>query len=186
MDAAPIKPCELMRRSPPGSPLPNNFSSKATRFRQRWPSAIYRWPISIRVTGPRLRSSLPKVLSGLTNGRPALKTLGLHSLGDTFQAIGDLDAAKTVYTEGLDLAQTQALPQEQAALAYYQQAADATPAPLRQAQTRVDEFGLLLATESWTAAEALATALPQQLKALPEAQKCLYGHLRHLTPEQAA
>lgn len=137
------------------------------------------------------RNRLDQVQAQLDQAEPTIKTLGLHSLGDTFQAIGDLEAAEAVYTAGLTIAQTQAFTQEQAALLislghlaqqqqpaaaldYYQRAAEVTPDPLRQAQARVDEFGLLLATEAWEAAEALAEALPTQLKALPPSRASLY------------
>ncbi|MEM8805149.1 MAG: CHAT domain-containing protein [Cyanobacteria bacterium P01_G01_bin.38] len=141
------------------------------------------------------RDRLDQVRAQLGQANPTIKTLGLHSLGDTLQAIGDLEAAEAVYTEGLDIAQTQALTQEQAALllslghlaqrqqqpedarAYYRQAADVTPDPLRQAQARVDEFGLLLTTASWEAAESLAAALPAQLEALPPSRASLYTQI---------
>ena len=138
------------------------------------------------------RAQLDQVQAQLDQADPTTKAVGLHSLGDTLQAIGDLEAAATAYAEGLEIAQTQTLTQAQsalllslghlaqrqqqpeAALAYYQQAADVTPDPLRQAQARVDEFGLRLTTGSWDAAELLAAALPSQLKALPTTRASLY------------
>ena len=146
------------------------------------------------------RDILDQVQAQLAQVNPEIRVLGLNSLGDTLQAIGDLDSAETVYTEALALAQSQEQSQEQsqnmassqapllmslghltqrqgqteAALAYYRQAATATPDPLQQAQAKVNEFGLLVDSKNWSEADALAQQLPAQLKTLSPSRASLY------------
>lgn len=139
------------------------------------------------------RETLDRVQAQLEQADPALQVLGLHSLGDTLQVIGDTDAAQTAYNQGLAIAQAQSLPREQTALllslghlaqrqqqsaealALYRQAAAIAPTPLQQAQAQVDEVGLLLKTASWAEAEALAQALQPRLQALPPSRTSLYA-----------
>ncbi|MBE9068805.1 CHAT domain-containing protein [Leptolyngbya cf. ectocarpi LEGE 11479] len=144
----------------------------------------------------KARERLDQIEAQLDQATSEIKVLGLHSLGDTLLAIGDLETAETVYKEGLQVAQNQSLAQQQAplllslgrlaqrqqqpdaALTYYRQAAAATSDVLQQAQVQVDEYGLLVATESWSAAETLAKRLPAQLKALPPSRASLYTQAR--------
>ncbi|MEO0987848.1 MAG: CHAT domain-containing protein [Cyanobacteria bacterium J06639_14] len=141
----------------------------------------------------RARAALDEVQAHLDQADPTLQVLGLQSLGDALQAVGDREAAATIYTKGLEMAEVQSLPQEQVALllslgrqaqrqqqlaealAFYRQAIAIAPSPLQQAQARVDEFGLLMQTESWDAADALADALQSQLMALPPSRTSLYA-----------
>lgn len=140
----------------------------------------------------KARERLDQVEAQLDQATAEIKVLGLHSLGDTLLAIGDLETAETVYKEGLQVPQTQSqqaplllslgrLAQRQQqpdqALSYYRQAT-ATSDALQQAQARVDEYGLLVATKSWHTAETLAKVLPAQLKALPPSRASLYTQAR--------
>lgn len=139
------------------------------------------------------RDTLDEVQSQLEQVGPALQLLGLQSLGDTLQVIGDLESAEAAYTQGLEVAQAQAGKIEKAALllslghlaqrqqqpdealALYRQAEAIAPESLQQAQARVDEFGLLIQSESWAEAEALADVLHPQLKALSPSRASLYA-----------
>ena len=139
------------------------------------------------------RARLDQAQAQLDQADSSIKVLGLHGLGDTLQAIGDLETAESVYAEGLALAKAQGLTQEQAsllrslgrltqrrgqsetALDYYQQAVAVTSDPLQQAQAQVDKFSLLLETQAWDEVGSLVQPLSSQLKALPPSRASLYA-----------
>ncbi|MGF1536703.1 MAG: CHAT domain-containing protein, partial [Elainellaceae cyanobacterium] len=138
------------------------------------------------------RAALDEVRAQLDQVDPALRVVGLQSLGDTLRAIGDLEGAEAVYTQGLETAQAQSLPREVAALLlslgqlaqlqqqpeealfFYQKAGTMAPEPLQQAQAQVAEFSLLIDTKSYDVADSLAESLQAQLKALPVSRASLY------------
>ena len=139
------------------------------------------------------RERLDQAQVQLDQADSSIKVLGLHSLGDTLQAIGDLETAEGLYLEGLALAEAQGLIKEQAALLrslgrltqrqgqsetalnYYQQAAAVTPDPLQQVQAQVDKFSLLLETQTWDEVGSLVQPLSSQLQALPPSRASLYA-----------
>lgn len=149
------------------------------------------------------RETLDTVYDELNGAEPSLQVLGRHSLGDTLQVIGDLDRARAVYTEGLEIAAAQSLFREQsalllslghlvqrqqqpmAALEFYRRAAAIAPDVLQRVQAQVDEVGVLAQSETWAEAQRLTTALLPQLQALPPSRASLYAqthlayHLMH-------
>ena len=142
------------------------------------------------------RKALDKVQAQLDDAPPALRAIGLQSLGNTLRAIGDLDEAEKAYQQGLTAARSPDLAREATALrlslgqlvqqqqrldealSFYRSAARTTPDQQQQAQAQVDEFGVLVATQSWTTAQRLAQSLQPQLRALPPSRTSLYLQAR--------
>ncbi|MGB3671876.1 MAG: CHAT domain-containing protein [Phormidesmis sp.] len=154
------------------------------------------------------REVLNRVESQLDRADPALRALGLQSLGDTLRVVGDLDAAQAALEEGLAIAQSESLPREQAALlrslghlaqiqqqpaaalTAYEQASEVATDALQQVKAQVDAFGLLVENKDWDAASALKRSLTSQLQALTPSRESLYAqvdfahHLLQLQPSE--
>ncbi|MCC0177605.1 CHAT domain-containing protein [Waterburya agarophytonicola K14] len=102
-----------------------------------------------------------------------LKITGLRSLGIALQIAGDLEAAEELFEESLGLSKelnldeessttlfslgnnALALGNETQAIDYYQQATATTARPLLKTEARLNQLGLLIATEQWQAAQGL-------------------------------
>jgi len=126
---------------------------------------------------------------------PGLQVLGLHSLGDTLQAIGDLDGAAQALDDALAIARSQSMRYEQTALLLslghlaqvrqqipealdaYRQAKLLADDDLQRVQAQVNEFDLLVKTEAGDGAAAVATALLPQFQALPLRRDSLYAQV---------
>ncbi|MEB3291892.1 MAG: CHAT domain-containing protein [Synechococcales bacterium] len=141
---------------------------------------------------------------------PAIKTTGLISYGDALRLMGRLQDSQTVLVQGLKLAEQQQSPTDIAAaylslgntaqaqfradrstpppsiepaLNHYQQAADRAPTPSLKVQAQLNQLSLLVSTQSWSKAEALAQQISPQLPQLPLSRSKVYaqiGYAKHL------
>ncbi len=124
-----------------------------------------------------------------------LKAVELRSLGDTLQLTGDSEQSRQALHASLVVAQhLQLLPEisaallslgntataqqdTQAAIAFYQQAAQQATAPLTQIRARVNLLPLLFKTQQTAEAEDLIVQLSPQLTALIPSQASIYATL---------
>jgi CHAT domain-containing protein/predicted negative regulator of RcsB-dependent stress response len=140
-----------------------------------------------------LLSDLSQSLQAQPDSR--LKTIELRSLGDTLQLTGDLEQSRQALQASLAVAQhLQLLPEisaallslgniataqqdTEAAIAFYQQAAQQATAPLTQIRAKVNLLPLLFKTQRTAEAEDLMVQLPPQLAALVPSQTSIYAAL---------
>jgi CHAT domain-containing protein len=122
------------------------------------------------------------------------KAVELRSLGEILQLTGDLEQSHQVLRTSLSVAQQLQLSEEigatllslgnttklqqdtEAAIAYYQQAAELAPALLTRVQARINQFGLQLDRE-WPAIETLVSEITTELASLPVSQSTVYAHI---------
>jgi CHAT domain-containing protein/Flp pilus assembly protein TadD len=133
-----------------------------------------------------------------------LKAVGLRSLGQTLQLLGDFDAAQEALQHSLDLASVLNAPSDlaaaqfalantlrsaqkiDAALALYRQVLTTAADPIMQVQVQLNQLSLLIEIQNWPAAEQLWPQIPPQLAGMPagfaqvSAQLNLGEHLTHL------
>ncbi|MBF2026977.1 MAG: CHAT domain-containing protein [Oscillatoriales cyanobacterium C42_A2020_001] len=127
---------------------------------------------------------------------PALKALGLRSLGNTLLLLGDSAAAQRVLQQSLVLIEhsSSIASQEKSAillslgnaaraqndtttaLRWYQQAAT-NSAPVLRSQAQVNHLNLLLTSGQTTAAQALIPTLQAQLSSLPPSRAAIYAQI---------
>jgi CHAT domain-containing protein len=123
------------------------------------------------------------------------KAVELRSLGDALQLVGELEQSHQVLQKSLNIAQQLQSPLEvgatllslgntarvkqdtQAAIAFYQQAAETTPSPLTKVQAQINQFDLLLATQQQSAAQVLASQILTELTTLPPSQVTVYAQI---------
>jgi CHAT domain-containing protein len=124
-----------------------------------------------------------------------IKAIELRSLGNTLQLTGDLEQSRQALQASLTVAQHLQLSTEisaallslgntataqqdwQAAIAFYQQAAQQATDPLTQVRAKVNLLPLLLKTQQVTTAEELITQLSPQINSLVPSQPSLYAAL---------
>ncbi len=133
-----------------------------------------------------------------------IKVAGLRSLGNALRVVGNLSQSQQVLQQSLKLAQQLGYPEEiaatltslgntvrlsaaqrqgrsqqnpQAALAYYQQAANVAPTASTQLQARLNQLGLLLEIGEISAAQALLPQIQSQLASLPTSQTKVYARI---------
>ena len=124
-----------------------------------------------------------------------LQVLGLHSLGDVLQAIGEWPEAEQVLTEGIAIAQSHGMTGELAALliskgqiaqaqqdsdtalAAYHQAATLQNNETQRVQAQINEFGLLVDIGTWDAATVLAQDIQPKLTTLTPNRSTLYAQI---------
>jgi CHAT domain-containing protein len=123
------------------------------------------------------------------------KAVELRSLGDALQLVGESEQSRQVLQNSLNIAQQLQSPLEvgatllslgntarvqqdtQAAIAFYQQAAEVTPSPLTKVQAQINQFDLLLDTEQQSAAQILASQILTELVTLPPSQVAVYAQI---------
>ena len=131
-----------------------------------------------------------------------LKAVGLCSLGQTLQLLGDLDAAQDTLQQSLDLATTLKAPAEiaaaqfalantlrlaqkpDAALRLYRQVTATAPEPTLQVQAQLNQLSLLIETQDWPFVEQLWPQIQTQLAARPTSYTQVSAQLNlgeHLT-----
>jgi CHAT domain-containing protein len=123
------------------------------------------------------------------------KAVSLQLLGNALQVAGDLDQATASLQESLAIAQRLQLPETisaaqvglgntaraqgnpEQALSYYRQAASQAASPLVTVQAQLNQLSLLIETQQWPQAEALAANLQQPVNALPLSQDAVYAQI---------
>lgn len=128
------------------------------------------------------------------NGQPpsSLKVAGLRNLGTVLQVVGNLKNSKTTLQESLAIAQQLNLPAEisatqfslgntlrasqdnEAALRFYQQAADIAPTATARLEAQVNQLSLLIDTNQDAPAQALVEQIRTQLNHLPVSRSGVY------------
>ncbi|WP_421657651.1 CHAT domain-containing protein [Leptothermofonsia sp. ETS-13] len=114
-----------------------------------------------------------------------VKAVGLRSLGDALQVIGDLEQSRQVLQQSLAIARqlkstaeesaalfslgntARAQQQPQQAQEFYKQAAQRSPSPILQTQARLNWLSLLVETGQRAEAETLLLHVWMQVEALP-------------------
>lgn len=122
-----------------------------------------------------------------------LKALGLRSLGNVYRVVGNLKASRQVFEESLDVAKqlhssqaiadtllglgntARAQKDTQAALNFYQQAANASPTTRLQAQ--LNQLSLLVETKQWDSANVLYPQIQTGLANLPPSRTAVYAQI---------
>jgi CHAT domain-containing protein/tetratricopeptide (TPR) repeat protein len=121
-----------------------------------------------------------------------LKAIGLQTLADALQTVGDLDQARQLLQQSLAIAEqlglssvqsttllslgntAQAQQDRAAALEFYQRAAAQSAPALTRLQAQLNQLHLLMATEQWTQMQALRPAIEAQLDTLPASRESIY------------
>ena len=124
---------------------------------------------------------------------PQLRVMGLKSLGDALQVAGNLEQSQQVLKESLTLARQSDLPEEtssilfslgntarglksyEAALAFYEEAAERTTQPMIKTEAQLNQLSLLARLEQWQEAELLVSQLQSNLLELPANRRSIYA-----------
>jgi CHAT domain-containing protein len=130
-----------------------------------------------------------------TQPNSLVKATGLRSLGMVRQAIGDLQQSQTILQESLAVAQAlnsasdisaallalgntaRGLEQMQAALQYYQQAAETATNPLEQLEAQLNQLKLLIQLQQFTNTQALLPTIEAHLSQLPASRDAIYARV---------
>ncbi|UBF26128.1 CHAT domain-containing protein [Kovacikia minuta CCNUW1] len=138
-------------------------------------------------------NELEETLQPLPNS--LTKVVGLRSLGDALQRVGDPDKSRQVLQQSLTIAQDLRSPQDVSAvlfslgnvarvqqqipdaLQFYQQAANLAPAPILQVQAHLNRLSLLLENQQWAEAEALLPSIQAQIATLPPSRPAIYARI---------
>ncbi|MGI0488769.1 CHAT domain-containing protein [Pantanalinema rosaneae CENA516] len=124
-----------------------------------------------------------------------LKALGLRSLGNVLLLVGNRVGAQRVLQQSLQLTQQLQSPQDMSAtlislgnaarsqpnpasaLAFYQQAANATELPLPRVQASLNQLSLLLERGRTAEAQALLPEMHSQIEQLPANRAAIYAQI---------
>lgn len=124
-----------------------------------------------------------------------LKMVGLRSLGDALQLVGDLEQSRQVLQQSLAIARRLNSPsdigaalfslgntariqqQTNAALDLYQQAAAIAPSELVRVQAQLNRLSLLADLEQWQAVTAQLPQVQTQLETLPPRRSTIYARV---------
>ncbi len=135
---------------------------------------------------------------------PAVKASGLINYGDALRLMGNLEQSQKVLEQGLKLAQQQVIadsataymslgntaraqmsanstrPQPMdAALHYYQQAADLAPNLTIKVQAQLNQLSLLVDNKFWEGAQRLTQQLLPEIPALPASRTKTYAQISY-------
>ena len=132
------------------------------------------------------------------------KAIGLRSLGDALQLVGDLKESETVLTQSLDIAKhlqspanisaalfslgntTRAQQKQktdktqqtaQKALEFYQEAAELATTPPIKMRAQLNQLSLLVETKQASEAQALLPKIQSQLSSLPSNRTAVYARI---------
>jgi CHAT domain-containing protein len=145
------------------------------------------------------RRALDELTAATTTLQPQpdslIKTVGLRSLGDAFQLVGNLEQAQQTLQQSLVLAQRLASPmdiaatyfslgnvaraqqQTDAALEFYQQAIARSPTPLLQVQAHLNRLSLLAGKQQTAQVTAQLPQIQSQLETLPASRATVYARI---------
>lgn len=144
-----------------------------------------------------LRQSLQSQSDSLT------KVVGLRSLGNALRLVGDLEQSREVLQQSLEMTNrlrsasevNQAAAQEvsaiqfslgntaraqqdtQAAISFYQQAANSAMTAIDKVQVQINLFSLLVDTQPASATQTLLPTIQTQLATLPSSRTGIYAHI---------
>lgn len=122
-----------------------------------------------------------------------LKVAGLRSLGITLQVVGNLQQAREVLEQSLEIAQAlnltgetsatlfslgnteRALNNTDAAFEYYRQAEAIAPTELARLEAQINQFGLLVETGQYQRAQNRLAPLRSRLDTLPPSRMSIYA-----------
>ena len=137
---------------------------------------------------------------------PVVKVSGLISYGDALRLMGNLEKSQKVLEQGLKLAQQQPAIADiaaaylslgntaraqmragnntrsqsiDAALQYYQQAADIAPNPTVKIQAQLNQLSLLVENKSWQEAQKLAQQILPEIPTLPASRTKTYAQISY-------
>lgn len=153
---------------------------------------------ALRVLGfyQRVNTTLEKA-NQILQDQPdsAIKAAGLLSFGEALRLVGDLKKSQEVLQKSLAISQQQqaspaisaallslgnttyALEQPEAALKYYQQAIANSTSPTATLQAQLNQLRLLIETQKWADAQALALKIQPQLDSLPATRTAIYARI---------
>ena len=141
-----------------------------------------------------------KILAGLqtkltTEADPQLRALGLRSLGNALQVVGDLEESQTVLksslelTQSLDLAEetsatlfslgnaARALQSYDVAISFYEQTAARTSKPIIKTEAQLNQLSLLTNLHKWQEAQALIPEIKANLASLAPNRRTIYARV---------
>ncbi len=134
-----------------------------------------------------------KSLQPLPDSR--MKTAGMRSLGNSFRLVGNFNQSKQILQQSLAVAETLRSPEDtaetlfslgntaraqqdnQAALAYYQQATKISTSSVTQLQAQLNQLSLLVQTQQTSAAQVLSSSLQQSITKLPPSRSAVDAHI---------
>jgi CHAT domain-containing protein len=144
----------------------------------------------------RSRKMLEQLQNDLiTEGDPALKALGLRSLGNALQITGNLEESQKILAESLEITRSLNNPEATSAtlfslgnvakasnhpedaIAFYQQAAATTSHPLTKIESNLNQIALLGSQEDWQTIEDLVSDLQKDLTDLAPSRRAIYARV---------
>ncbi|GAA6621713.1 CHAT domain-containing protein [Scytonema sp. NUACC26] len=123
------------------------------------------------------------------------KAVGLRSLGDVLQLVGDLEKSKDTLQQSLEVAKriqspkeisasffslgnnARALPQKPEAIDYYKKTIEVTPSPLTKVQAQLNLLDLFIEDKQITNAQNLIPSIQSQLDQLPPSRAAIYARI---------
>jgi tetratricopeptide (TPR) repeat protein len=124
------------------------------------------------------------------------KALGWRSLGDALLVTGDLETSENALQESFKIAQRlksdadigasllslannarMQQKQDQAIIAYYEQAFQISPLPLTKIQAQINHLSLLIEEQRLTEAQGLIPSIQSQLTQLPPSRASIYAQI---------
>ncbi|MFH7029839.1 MAG: CHAT domain-containing protein [Heteroscytonema crispum UTEX LB 1556] len=123
------------------------------------------------------------------------KAVGLRSLGDALQLMGDLQQSRVALQQSLSVAQHLQSPsdiaaslfslgnnartqqQKQQAIAFYQQTVKVSPSPLTKLQAQLNLLSLLIEDKQLIQAQTLISKIPTELQQLPPSRSAIYARI---------
>lgn len=141
-----------------------------------------------------------KMLEGLQTklsdeSNPQLKALGLRSLGNALQVVGNLEESQEVLKSSLDLSQNLELAEETSAtlfslgntaralqsydvaIAFYEQAAERTANPIRKVEAQLNQLSLQSTLGKWQDAWAIIPEIQANLANLSPSRRTIYARV---------
>jgi CHAT domain-containing protein/predicted negative regulator of RcsB-dependent stress response len=126
---------------------------------------------------------------------PQLQILGLRSLGNVLVVSGNLEAAQTVLTQSLNLAQklnlstetsevlfslgntARALENYEQAIAFYEQTVTKTTSPITKIEAQLNQLSLLSRLSKWQAAQDIIPTIQSSLDNLSPSRRAIYAQV---------
>ncbi|BAZ21802.1 hypothetical protein NIES4073_26800 [Kalymmatonema gypsitolerans NIES-4073] len=123
------------------------------------------------------------------------KTVGLRSLGDILQLVGNLKDSQSALQQSLEIAQRLQSPadigaslfslgnnartqqQKQQAIDFYQQTVQISPSPLTKVQAQLNHLDLLIEDQQSAQAQTLIPLIQSQLNTLPASRSAVYARI---------
>ena len=131
----------------------------------------------------------------ITEGDPALKALGLRSLGNALQITGNLKESQKILEESLEITRSLNNPEATSAtlfslgnvaraskhpedaIAFYQQAAATTSHLLTKIESNLNQIALLGSQEQWQTIEDLVSDLQKDIAGLAPSRRAIYARV---------